>query len=234
MPAPSKLHSCEECPKQYTSKRGLAQHNVRKHATSKRKPQKETVSSKDITLLTTVDTAWVDKSADIAQQFCASIVQNKSASKTVKDLVEQSLYILEMDVLHFHMMCSLIDQQIEEMARNRMVPTFQKQIHLTNILTGMFNHYSRTEPIGHWRHVILWFSFATHLLKERPHFENSIRDFLEFVLRKIEWNTARMGGWKALSSWAQFVNDDRLAREQIRKEREQNPMGNELNGTLEA
>ena len=207
---------------------------MRNHATSKREPRKETVSSKDISILTTMDTAWIDKSADIAQQFCASIVQNKSASETVKDLVEQSLYILEMDTLHFHMMLSLIDQQIEEMADNPLVPTFQKQIHLTNILSGMFNRYSRTEPIRHWHHLILWFSFATHLLKERPHFEYSIRDFLEHVLRKIEWNTARMGGWKALSSWAQFVNDDRLAREQIRKEREQNPMGNELNGTLKA
>ena len=146
MPAPSKLHSCEECPKQFTSKRGLAQHNVRKHATSKRKPPKETVAPKDITLVTTVDTAWLNMPTDIAQQFVASTVQKKRSanqSEPVKDLVEQSLYGLDMDVLHFHMMQSLIDQQFEAMARNPSLPTFQKQIQLTNILSGMFDHYSR-------------------------------------------------------------------------------------------
>ena len=73
----------------------------------------------------------------------------------MKDLVEQSLYGLEMDALHFHMMCSLIDQQFEAMAQNPSVPTFQKQNQLTNILTGMFDRYSRTQPIRHWRHQIL-------------------------------------------------------------------------------
>ena len=139
-----------------------------------------------------------------------------------------------MDALHFHMMCLLIDQQFEAMAQNPSLQTFQKQIQLTNILSGMFDHYSRMQPIQHWRHLILWFSFATHLLKERPHFEFSIRDFLGHLLRRIEWNTNQMGGWEGLSSWCQFVNADRLEREQLQMEREQYHMANKLNATPRA
>ena len=146
MPAPSKLHSCEQCVKHFTSKRGLSQHNARQHASSKHKPAKETVASKYITLDSTADTTWHDMPTNIAQQFVASIVQKERSanqSEPVKDFLEQSLYGLDMDVLHFHMMQSLIDQQFEAMARNPSRPTFQIQIQLTNILSGMFDHYSR-------------------------------------------------------------------------------------------
>ena len=153
---------------------------------------------------------------------------------TSKKLVEQSIYGLDMDFPYFHMMQSLIDQQFVAMERNPSLATFLKQLQLTNILTGMYDHYSRMQPIKHWRHVIIWFSFATHLLKERPHFEFSIRDFLCHLLRRIEWNTDLMGGWEGLKAWCQFVNADRMEREQLQMECEQYRMVNELDETPEA
>ena len=129
------------------------------------------------------------------------------------------------------MMQSLIEQQFASIERNSSLATFLKKLQLTNILTGMFNQSLRMQPVKQWRHVIIWFSFATHLLTQRPHFEFSIRDFLCHLLRRIEYNTDRMGGWEGLKAWCQLVNANWMEREQHQMESEQYRMVNELDET---
>ena len=132
MPPPSKLYACDECMQHFSSKPGLFQHKTWKHGSSKNKPTKETAASNDITLDSTADTTWNDPSTNIAQQFVASIVQKeqingKNQSDPVKELVEQSIYGLDMDFPYFHMINSLIDQQFVAMERNPLLATFLKK-----------------------------------------------------------------------------------------------------------